>query len=57
MIEPICEHFNRWKQAEIPVTTVRCDNTDENIKLQKRCSSVDWKLGIDFKYTSRDTPQ
>jgi hypothetical protein len=33
------------------------DNGGENIKFEKRTNSKDWKLGIAFKKTARDTPQ
>ena len=36
---------------------IRCDNAGENKALQARANSAAWKLGIDFEYTSRDTPQ
>ena len=29
----------------------------ENIKLQARSQSADWKLNITYEYTARDTPQ
>ena len=32
-------------------------NAGENKLLQKRCESSDWKMGITFEYTARDTPQ
>jgi hypothetical protein len=33
------------------------DNGGENLKLEKRANSADWKLGIEFEKTARDTPQ
>jgi hypothetical protein len=57
MIEPTCEQFHKWEQRDIPVKQVRCDNAGENIKLEKRCASADWKLGINFEYTGKATPQ
>jgi len=33
------------------------DGAGENIKLKKRIDSVDWKLGIDYEITARNTPQ
>jgi hypothetical protein len=57
MVEPICELFFRWKQGENPVSFIRCDNAGENMTLQKRVNSVDWKLNITFEFTPRDTPQ
>ena len=41
----------------LPVQTVRCDNSGENIKLQETCSNKEWKLNVNFEFTSRETPQ
>ena len=49
MIEPRCEIFNRWKQAGQPVQYVRCDNAGENLGLENRLKSSDWKLAMDFE--------
>ena len=57
MIEPTCEQFQKWSQHGIPVKYVRCDNAGENMKLKTRCASADWKLGIEFEFTGRATPQ
>jgi len=57
MVEPTCEKFMRWKQAGFPVKNVQLDNSGENKLLKARCDSADWKLGIDFEFTARDTPQ
>ena len=39
-----------------PVKNVCQDNAGENKKLQERSNSKDWKLGIMYKYTRKDTP-
>eukprot|EP00957_Ditylum_brightwellii_P083473 6345666-Ditylum_brightwellii.AAC.1 len=57
MIEPTCEQLNKWKANGKAVKYLRCDNAGENKALEKRCASADWKLGIEFEYTARDTPQ
>ena len=57
MVEPTCVKFNKWKQAGIPVKIVRCDNGGENVKLEKRSKSAEWKLNLTFEYTARSTPQ
>ena len=57
MAEPTCEVFHKWKQEGNPVGIVRCDNAGENKKLEGRYKSADWKLGIDFEWTARATPQ
>jgi hypothetical protein len=46
-----------WKQAGKQVKYIRLDNAGENKKLKTRSDSADWKLNIDFGFTSRDTPQ
>ena len=45
---------NRFK---VKISNIRCDNAGENIKLERRTASSDWKLNIDFEYTARNTPQ
>ena len=58
MIELTCEQLYKWRQDGKKISAIRLDNAGENVKLQKRCASADWKLGdIDFEYTARDTPQ
>ena len=57
MVEPTCIQFNKWKQDGKPVGIVRCDNGGENKALETRCESADWKLGIVFEWTARNTPQ
>ena len=57
MVEPTCEMFHKWKLEGKPVGIVRCDNAGENMKLKDQCKSADWKLGIDFEWTARATPQ
>lgn len=57
MVEPTCAKLNKWKQAGMPVKYIRMDNAGENKKLKERADSSDWKLGINFEFTARDTPQ
>ena len=57
MVEPTCVKINLWKEKGLPVNTVRLDNAGENKLLQQRASSADWKLGLEFEFTARDTPQ
>ena len=44
-------------QKGLVIDIIRCDNAGENKVLQARCDSATCKLGIDFEFTSRDTPQ
>ena len=57
MVEPTCEKLHKWKENGYNVTTIRCDNAGENVKLQKRSDSAAWKLNLTFEFTARDTPQ
>lgn len=57
MVEPVCTKFKQWETAGKPVTHLRMDNAGENKKLQARAESADWKLGLKYEYTARDTPQ
>ena len=57
MVDPTCDTLNRWKQAGKPVKYLRCNNAGENKLLQKTCNGKDWKLDIEFEYTTRNTPQ
>jgi hypothetical protein len=57
MVEPTCEQFHRWQQANLPVKFVRMDGAGENLKLKKRSQSKDWKLKIDYEITARAAPQ
>ena len=57
MVEPTCIIFQQWKDSNKPVQRVRCDNAGENITLEARAKSADWKLNIEFEFTARDTPQ
>ena len=36
---------------------MRLDNAGENILLQSRSQSADWKLNLNFEFTARNTPQ
>eukprot|EP00957_Ditylum_brightwellii_P193923 14768399-Ditylum_brightwellii.AAC.1 len=57
MIKPTCIKLNKWKQGGKTFKYIRLDNANKNTVLEKRCDSAVWKLGIEFEYTARDTPQ
>ena len=57
MVGPTCKMLNKWKNNGKTVTHVRLDNTGENDLLQKHCNSHDWKLVMNWEFTSRNTPQ
>ena len=35
----VCRQFHKWKDADIPVKIVRCDNAGVNKLLEKRSNS------------------
>ena len=41
----------------MPVKYLGQDNAGENLKIQARCKSADWKLAMEIEYTAKDTPQ
>ena len=57
MVEPTCKLFQKLKDKGMPVKIVRSYKGSENIKLEVRCNSEDWKLSIKFEYTGRAAPQ
>jgi hypothetical protein len=57
MVDPTCELFNKHKVQGRPIKIVRCDNGGENLKLEKVANGEKWKLGIEFEYTGKQTPQ
>jgi hypothetical protein len=57
MVEPTCAKLYKWNQNGIKVKKIRLDNAGENKLLQQRADSKDWKLAIDFEFTSAMTPQ
>ena len=57
MVEPTLEQWGKWKNAGIPVQTVRMDNAGENKTLEQLANSGTWQLGIKFEYTAQQNPQ
>jgi hypothetical protein len=57
MVEPTCVQFKKWEQHGHKVDIVQMDNGGENLRLEKRAQSNDWKLGITFEKAAQDTPQ
>ncbi len=49
--------FNKCKVQGRPIKIVRCDNRGENFKLERIANGETWKLGIQFEYTVKQTPQ
>ena len=57
MVEPTCEQLYRWKQAGHAVQVICLDNSGKNQLLQKQSESANWKLGIEYEFMARVTPQ
>ena len=57
MVEPVCKQLNCWKEKGLGINTICCDNTVQNKALQLQSESAAWKLGIDYEFTARDTPE
>jgi hypothetical protein len=56
MVEPTCAQLYRWKTSGCRVN-ICINNAGEHTALQERSDSSNWKEGINFKYTARNTPQ
>ena len=41
----------------MPVKIARCENAGKKTLFEKQSNSSEWKLSLDFEYTTRDTPQ
>ena len=57
MVEPTCQALHRWKTEGSPIKYICLDNAGENKKLQERAEGAQWKLGLIWEFTARDTPQ
>ena len=44
-------------QNRMAVKYLRMDGAGENMKLQKRAESAEWKLNLNYKITARNNPQ
>ena len=52
-----CAKMNLWKQNNMAVKTIRCDNAKENKDFESKVNGKHWKLNVNFEYTGRATPQ
>ena len=57
IVEPMCERLQHATGRGAQVKYLRQDNAGENLKIQARCKSADWKLPVEIEYTAKDTPQ
>ncbi len=56
MEEPTFKWMNILKDKGMAIKVVRLDPTGENVKLKMQAKCAEWKLAIEFEFTSRDTP-
>jgi hypothetical protein len=57
MAELTAEKIHKLKELGVGPHYLWMDNAGENLLLQERAESKDWKLGLVYKYMARDTPQ
>jgi hypothetical protein len=57
MIEPTCAQLHFWKTSGHGAKYIPMDHAGENIVLHDRSDSSNWKVGIKFEYTARNTPR
>jgi hypothetical protein len=57
MIEPTRQLVQNLKSTGKDIRIIRCDDGGEKKALKNRMNSSDWKMGIKFEHTGRDTPQ
>jgi hypothetical protein len=57
MVEPTCQLVQNLKNKGKDIRIIRCNDGGENAALEKQMNSSDWKMGIKFEYTGRNTPQ
>ena len=58
MVESTCKLLHKMKSKGIPIKCIQLYQAGENLKLEKRASSVDWThlQPLEFEFTSQDTP-
>ena len=56
-VEPMCERLQQATGCSEVVKCLQQDNSGENLKIQTRYKSADWKLPVEIKYTAKDTSQ
>ena len=57
MVETMHEQLYKWQGLGKSITHVRLDNVGENIYFEERYESMDWKLVLQWEFTSRNTLQ
>ena len=57
MVDHVCRQFHKNKDSDMPVKIARCENAGKKTLFEKQSNSSEWKLSLDFEYTTRDTPQ
>ena len=56
IIEPTLEKIQKQKNNGLVVKNIQLDNSGENKKLQEQAGIKDWKMNIDFDYTTQGIP-
>ena len=57
IVEHLATKFVKFIKVGMPVDKVRCDNAGENKSVEKEVNGKKYRMGIDFEYTARHTPQ
>ena len=59
MVDNTCEFIHKVKTRGMAIKIIQLHQAGENIKLEKRAESVDWKpiQLVEFEFTLRDTLQ
>jgi hypothetical protein len=57
MVEPMIQRKHQLKELGVCPHYLCLDNAGEKVSLQKCDESTDWKLGLQYELTARDTPQ
>ena len=57
MVESTCEWMYKRKERGMAIKVIRLNPAGDNVKLEIRSKSADWKLATEYEFTSRETPQ
>src|SRR6185312_12293920 len=57
MVEPTLEMIQKLKNQGKEVKYIWCDNGGKNKAMKSRSNSSNWKLGIEYEFTARETQQ
>ena len=57
MVDPTCEYLHRWKLGSNEVSKFRCNDAEENKKIDEMLNLKDLIMNVEFECTTRDAPQ